>query len=469
MQNMATKITISKQLIFGKFKLLKEIGEGSFGKVYSGINIKTQDPVAIKLEPKSLPLNFLKSEAFYLFMLKGVGIPKLKAFGMYKKYNVLVENLLGDSLYTLLRKYKNKLPLKDSLMIAIQIIERLEYLHSKYLIHRDIKPANLLIGNNDPYIIYLIDYGLCKKNRSNRTGKHVKFSIRKYYNGTSTFASLNAFKGIEVSRRDDFESTAYTLIYLMQGFLPWDSVKGKTKYERFKKIFEMKLSFKPEELCKNLPKEIEIFLSYIKNLDFEQEPDYKYCCSLFNNALIRIGFSNDLIFSWIKDPEMKKRLSYMKDKTNTNIGPKKRRSSPQIRLFNSLLNSFELKKSNQSLKVFDSLNNSKESDFMVNSVGSKINQTSNEILKYKFKKDNILTNKTNIITNPKHTRHKNYIRICLESSSNMNNSIEKNQSANTISNIEQSYTHNGWKKTKKNIELPINYSNTNYISRNKKK
>ena len=57
-------------------------------------------------------------------MLKGIGIPKLKAFGMHKKYNVLVENLLGDSLYTILRKNK-KLPLKDSLMIAIQIIERL--------------------------------------------------------------------------------------------------------------------------------------------------------------------------------------------------------------------------------------------------------------------------------------------------------------------------------------------------------
>ena len=69
---------------------------------------------------------------------------------------------LGDSLYTILRKNK-KLPLKDSLMIAIQIIERMEYLHSKYLIHRDIKPANLLIGHDDPYIIYLIDYELCKK------------------------------------------------------------------------------------------------------------------------------------------------------------------------------------------------------------------------------------------------------------------------------------------------------------------
>ena len=68
---------------------------------------------------------------------------------------------------------------------------------------------------------------------------------------------------------------------------------------------------------------------------------------------------------------------------------------------------------------------------MVNSVRSKINQTSNEIIKYKFKNDNILANKT-CITNSRHTRHKNHIIICLESSSNMNNSIEKKQSANTI-------------------------------------
>ena len=105
----------------------------------------------------------------------------------------------------------------------------------------------------------------------------------------------------------------------------------------------------------------------------------------------------------------------------------------------------------------------------MNSVISKINQTSNEILKYKFKNDNISANKTNKITNSKHTRHKNYIRICLEPTSNMNNSIEKNQSANTISNLEQSSIHNRLKKIKKNIKLPIDYSNTNYISRNKKK
>ena len=175
-ENMDKDIKTSK-LIFKKYRLIKKIGEGSFGKVYLGINEKTIEPVAIKLEPKSNKIHFLKSEALYLFMLKDVGIPKLKAYGTNKGYNILIETLLGESISQKLKKYSNKLPLKDSLIIAIQVIERLEYLHSKYLIHRDIKPENLLIGYDDPYIIYLIDYGLCKKYRSSRTGKHVKFKV----------------------------------------------------------------------------------------------------------------------------------------------------------------------------------------------------------------------------------------------------------------------------------------------------
>ena len=151
----------SNNLIFGKFKILKKIGEGSFGKVYSGLNENTQESVAIKLEPKTAYSNCLKSEALYIFMLKGVGIPTIKAFGTYKNYNILVENLLGDSLSFILKKYKI-ISFKDSLMIAIQVIERLGFIHSKYLIYRDIKPANFLIGREDPYLIYLIYFVLAK-------------------------------------------------------------------------------------------------------------------------------------------------------------------------------------------------------------------------------------------------------------------------------------------------------------------
>ena len=456
----------NNQLIFGKFKLIKKIGEGSAGKVYSGVNVKTQEKVAIKFESKLLPLNFLKSEAFYLFMLKSVGIPKLKAFGRFKTYNILVENLLGDSLDTILKKNKNKLPLKDSLMIAIQVIERLEYLHSKYLIHRDIKPSNFLIGYDDPYIIYLIDFGLIKKYRSTRTGNHVKFKVTKYYSGTVTFASLNSLRGIEVSRRDDLESVAYMLVYLMKGSLPWITVKGKTKYDRFKKIFQMKLAYNAEELCKNLPNEIMLFFLYCQNLNFEQDPDYKYCYTLFNNALIKHGYSNDLIFSWIKDSKIKDKLRQIKDKRNLNLGIPKRKSSPQARLYNILLNTSESQKSMQSSKIMDSLDNSNGNKYLVNYGITPIYRHSNTI-----PSNNNISAKDKKIINCKLSNFKRYHRICVEPISNSNNFYNQklSESANSFNNLRKINKINHAVSTKtKNFIIPKIKNDKQYISRNKK-
>ena len=468
-ENMDKNVNSNEQLIFGKFSLIKQIGEGSFGKVYLGLNKKTQESVAIKLELKSNPVCFLESEALYLFKLKSVGIPQLKAFGRNKTYNILVESLLGESLLNILNRYNKNLPLKDSLMIAIQVIERLEFLHSKYLIHRDIKPANFLIGIDDPYIIYIIDFGLCKKYRSTRTGKHVKFSVTKYYNGTATFASVNALKGIELSRRDDFESAAYMFIYLMKGYLPWEATRGKTKYERFKKIYDIKVSSKPEELCKNLPWEVMEFLRYSKSLDFEQEPDYKYCYSLFNNALKKHGFSNDLIFSWIKKPELKHKLRLIKNKTLLNEGKAKRRKSPQTRIFHFLLNSIGIQKSMQSSKNMDSLENSKENEKPLNSGRSTLNQTLTVSLNNSL--NNIVHDKQEILTS-KLGNHKNYRRICLEPVKKLTDpSIKKpsvNISLNTARSNKSINRKNGL-KIKKDIKIPILNLNANYISRNMNK
>ena len=468
-ENMDEDIKKIPKLIFGKYRLIKKIGEGSFGKVYLGVNEKSMEPVAIKLEPKSHSLNLLKSEALYLFMLKGVGIPRLIAFGTNKSHSILIETLLGDSLSRKMKEYNNKLPLKDSLMIAIQVIERLEFIHSKYLIHRDIKPANLLIGYDDPYIIYLIDFGLCKKYRSSRTGKHVKFKVLKYYNGTSTYASVNALKGYEVSRRDDFESAAYMIINLMQGFLPWELIKGKTKLERFRKIYEMKLLYDPEELCKNLPKEIMIFLLYSKSLDFEQEPDYKYCYSLFNNALIKSGFSNDLMFSWIKDPKIKNKLNSMRDKKSRNLEAVKRKVSPQARLFRSLLNSFEAKKPKQMItsNILDSLNNSKEKEISINSYRPTMNQTANNSSKNASIND--YDSNAKRILRPKLSNHKNYRKIFIQPILARNNFSGNELPVNNSSKLSKPNTINQKVKAKRKIQIPIIKLSQKFTSIGKKR
>ena len=106
-------------------------------------------------------------------------------------------------------------------MLANQMIKRVEYVHNTRLIHRDIKPENFQIGkDNKSHLLYLTNFRNAKKYMSS-TGKHLKFADGANPGGTMRYASINAHVGIECSRRDDMESLAYLLIYLLKGELPW--------------------------------------------------------------------------------------------------------------------------------------------------------------------------------------------------------------------------------------------------------
>ena len=315
--------------IFKKYQIKKKLGEGAFGDVYMGTCIETNELVAIKVEPKKIPKPLLETEAFFLYSLKGLGIPEVLSFGRIKNYNVLVEPLLDKSLFDIFNERRKRLPLEDICLIAIQIIDRIKWVHSKNIVHRDIKPDNFLIGRKDPNIIYLIDFGLSKKYRSSKTNKHLRFGFTGKLTGTVRFASANALRGGEQSRRDDLESIGYMLIYFMRGKLPWQGVTGDKKIERYLKIYKMKKNVSPEDLCKSLPKQMEEFMRYIKQLEFEQEPDYKYLKGLFESILQKRNESNDqLIFSWI-------RLDDFPNLKNP-VNPATRRDSPQSRLYRKI-------------------------------------------------------------------------------------------------------------------------------------
>ena len=119
----------------------------------------------------------LEKEAYYQFLLKGPGIPKVLSFGRCGNNHILVETLLGKTLKQLFDLNKNpQSKMKDMCMAAIQIMDRIKYIHSKNIIHQDIKPENFLVGNPNTSLIYIVDFGLSKKYRSSRTNKHIKFS-----------------------------------------------------------------------------------------------------------------------------------------------------------------------------------------------------------------------------------------------------------------------------------------------------
>ena len=210
--------------------------------------------------------------------------------------------LLGPNLIDLFNFCKSKFTVSTVCMLAIQMLSRIETCHRHLYLHRDIKPENFLIGCGDQSnVIYLIDYGLCRKYRDPKTLNHIPYKENKNLTGTARYVSINTHLGIEQSRRDDLESIGYVLVYFLKGTLPWQGIKAAG--DKYSKIMEKKLQIPTEVLCKGLPDEISIFLNYSKTLRFEDKPDYDFCRGLFvkllNNYIDSYHLSKDLLkFDW---------------------------------------------------------------------------------------------------------------------------------------------------------------------------
>ncbi|KAG6537347.1 hypothetical protein ZIOFF_002436 [Zingiber officinale] len=232
-----------ERVIGGKFKLGKKIGSGSFGELYIGVNIQGREEVAVKLESvKSKHPQLHYESKVYMLLQGGTGVPHLKWFGVEGEYNVMVIDLLGPSLEDLFCYCNRRFSLKTVLMLADQLLNRVEYMHSKSFLHRDIKPDNFLMGlRRKANQVYIIDYGLAKKYWDFQTHKHIPYRENKNLTGTARYASLNTHLGIEQSRRDDLESLGYVLMYFLRGSLPWQGLKAGTKEQKYDKISEKKM------------------------------------------------------------------------------------------------------------------------------------------------------------------------------------------------------------------------------------
>ena len=211
-------------------------------------------------------------------------------------------DLLGHNLEELMKHNSSKrFSLKSVLMIADQMLTRLNNLHDKDYIHRDLKPENCVIGlEGKENIVYLIDFGLSRKYRDSRTNEHIPYKEGKSILGTVRYISIYTHFGIEQSRRDDIESLGYILVYLAKGILPWQGQKAKTKKEKYKIIMDKKLEFKPEMLCHGLPDEFRQFFEYIRGVQFTEKPDYSFLHGLFNKIMAKMDFVNDSVFDWCK-------------------------------------------------------------------------------------------------------------------------------------------------------------------------
>ncbi|KJH44737.1 hypothetical protein DICVIV_09228 [Dictyocaulus viviparus] len=247
----------------GRFRLGRKIGSGSFGDIYLGLNVQTNEEVAVKLECIKSKHPQLHIEArLYRVMSGGIGIPDVKWCGLEGDYNVMVMELLGPSLEDLFNFCQRKFSLKTVLLLADQMvckrllsgfscydlpfeklvkITRVEYIHQRDYIHRDIKPDNFLMGlGKRGNLVYIIDFGLAKKYRDSRS-QHIPYRENKNLTGTARYASVNTHRGIEA---------------------------------------------------------FATYLRYSRTLGFEDTPDYNHLRQLFRSLFQRQGLRYDYLFDW---------------------------------------------------------------------------------------------------------------------------------------------------------------------------
>ena len=174
----------TERMVGPDFKIIgKKIGAGNFGEVRLGLNVKTNEKVAVKIErivqsqkgcgngPSACTTIRLRQEFEMLRLIyrgypkghKINGIPKIYHFARCGTLDCMVLELLGANLEDLFEMCHSRFSLKTVCMIAFQLLDRIEMVHSRGLVYRDVKPENFLLGRKntkESNIIHLVDFGL---------------------------------------------------------------------------------------------------------------------------------------------------------------------------------------------------------------------------------------------------------------------------------------------------------------------
>ena len=277
------------------------IGKGAFGKIYLSKDLKSGKDVAIKIEENNEQFSYLLNEyKAYQKLGNYDKIPKIYDCFQRDNKNYLVMDVLGSSLNSLFKQNHKIFSLATVLNIGLQIVDILEYIHSKNIIHRDIKPDCFLIGKEEKTKIYIIDFGFAKNFIDTKLNIHYPLKKDRFVGNYKFTSNSSIIGGYKKSRRDDIESLAYMLIYFLKGSLPWEN---KTNKEDIKKI---RSQTHINTLCEGLPLEIKSFLIYSLNLKFFERPNYDYLRQLLNNCskYNKVVLKNN--YDWIKNIQAEK-------------------------------------------------------------------------------------------------------------------------------------------------------------------
>ena len=281
----------------GRYEVKSKTGEIDRYNVCLGTDTVTDEDVTIKLECLPAADSALERDAWlHQVLLGGVGIPSLHWCGVDNGSYILVSDRLGPSLKDLRGFYKGRFPLKTVIILAEQLLTRLEFVHSKSYIHGALSPENIFIGTGKSRNqFHLTNFGRAQRYRDSE-GRHVLNRQDQSFADTSEFASRRSHSGFARSRCDDLESLGYVLLLFCRGCLPWQS-SAETHPEPDRAHFK-KENMTTEMLCQDVPDEFNVYFDHVLNLGFEERPRYQFLRNLFAGLFRRLDPQLDFVLDW---------------------------------------------------------------------------------------------------------------------------------------------------------------------------
>eukprot|EP00759_Apiculatamorpha_spiralis_P032225 PhF_6_TR33710/c0_g1_i1/m.49469/K08815/TTBK; tau tubulin kinase len=307
-----------------RYQILEKIGQGAFGEIFSGIDIKPPgEEVAIKCEPIDNKKMVLRLEVMALKCLQSC--PHVVRYITSGRHNNTINYLVMERLGKNLADVRKEMPqgefsFSTSLRFAINMLQGIEGVHELGYVHRDIKPSNFVLGKGENrWRCFLIDFGLARKYRT-ENGEIRPPRLKAGFRGTTRYASIASHQGKELGRVDDLWSLFYLLVEFVLKELPWRRKKEKDDILALKEAYS-------STLVNGLPDEFRLFQNHLISLAYEDAPNYTYLRALLHSMLDKnpSGSLNDLDSLPTRAPDSARglpgsRKKSMKQKTDQSGG-----------------------------------------------------------------------------------------------------------------------------------------------------
>jgi parallel beta-helix repeat protein len=219
----------SELLLEGRYRVMKQLGGGGFGKTYTvneaRSNILKVLKVLINYDPKAIEL--FQREAEVLKLLQHPGIPKVESDAYFVYFPrdsqqplhcLVMEKIEGLDLYEYM-KQRGYRPINPKLAVQwlTEIVTILQQVHSQNFFHRDIKPSNIMLRADGSLV--LIDFGTARSVTATYMAKQSQGQVTGVI--SAGYTPMEQINGQAVPQ-SDFFALGRTFVYLLTAREPTD-------------------------------------------------------------------------------------------------------------------------------------------------------------------------------------------------------------------------------------------------------